>query len=40
MPHFGRQSFVIGKDGLVKKIYRTVDVTSHADEIVAALSKT
>ena len=31
----GRQSFVIGKDGNVKKIYRTVDVTAHAQQILA-----
>jgi thioredoxin-dependent peroxiredoxin len=30
-----RQSFVIGTDGLVKKIYRKVDVTVHAQEIMA-----
>jgi len=30
-----RQSFVIGKDGNVKKIYRSVDVASHAQEILA-----
>jgi peroxiredoxin Q/BCP len=29
-----RQSFVIGPDGNVKKIYRKVDVTVHADEIL------
>ncbi|WP_394826319.1 peroxiredoxin [Pendulispora albinea] len=28
-----RQTFVIGADGNVKKIYRTVDVTKHAQEI-------
>ncbi len=28
-----RQSFVIGVDGNVKKIYRSVDVTKHAQEI-------
>ena len=32
--HSARQSFVIGADGLVKKIYRTVDVTVHAQEIL------
>ena len=31
----GRQSFVIGPDGNVKKIYRSVDVTKHAAEILA-----
>jgi peroxiredoxin Q/BCP len=30
-----RQSFVVGADGKVKKIYRTVDVTKHAAEISA-----
>jgi peroxiredoxin Q/BCP len=33
-----RQSFVIGADGNVKKIYRKVDVTVHADEIAADLA--
>ena len=31
----GRQSFVIGPDGNVKKIYRDVDVTKHAGEVLA-----
>jgi peroxiredoxin Q/BCP len=30
-----RQSFVIGPDGKVKRIYRSVDVTKHASEILA-----
>jgi peroxiredoxin Q/BCP len=30
-----RQSFVIGADGKMKKIYRTVDVTAHAAQIAA-----
>jgi peroxiredoxin Q/BCP len=30
-----RQSFVIGADGNVKKVYRTVDVTAHAAQIAA-----
>jgi thioredoxin-dependent peroxiredoxin len=34
----GRQSFVIGKDGNLKKIYRSVDVTAHAKEIQADLA--
>jgi peroxiredoxin Q/BCP len=34
VPNFGRQSFVIGKDGTVKKVYRSVDVTKHAQEIL------
>jgi len=29
----GRQTFVIGADGNVKKIYRKVDVTVHAQEV-------
>lgn len=32
-----RQSFVIGADGKVKKIYRSVDVAKHASEILADL---
>jgi len=31
----GRHTIVIGPDGAVKKIYRTVDVTRHAAEIFA-----
>jgi peroxiredoxin Q/BCP len=30
-----RQSFVIGADGKLKKIYRTVDVTAHAAQIAS-----
>jgi peroxiredoxin Q/BCP len=30
----GRQTFVIGPDGNLKKIYRTVDVTKHAAEVL------
>jgi peroxiredoxin Q/BCP len=30
----GRQTFVIGPDGNLKKIYRSVDVTKHAAEIL------
>ncbi len=30
----GRQSFVIGADGNVRKVYRSVDVTRHASEIL------
>jgi thioredoxin-dependent peroxiredoxin len=33
----GRQTFVIGPDGNVKKIYRDVDVTKHASEVLADL---
>lgn len=32
-----RQSFVIGADGKIKKVYRSVDVTHHASEILADL---
>jgi peroxiredoxin Q/BCP len=37
--HFvhSRQTFVIGADGVVKKVYRSVDVTKHADEILTDL---
>jgi thioredoxin-dependent peroxiredoxin len=31
----GRQTFVIGPDGNLKKIYRSVDVKTHAGEIVS-----
>ncbi len=31
----GRQSFVVGADGKLKKVYRKVDVTAHAQEIAA-----
>src|SRR5205823_10510495 len=31
----GRQTFVIGADGNVKKIYRDVDVSKHAREVLA-----
>lgn len=33
----GRQTFVIGADGNVKKIYRNVDVSKHASEVLADL---
>jgi peroxiredoxin Q/BCP len=33
-----RQTIVIGPDGSVKKIYRTVDVTKHPAEILADVS--
>jgi peroxiredoxin Q/BCP len=32
-----RQTFVIGADGLVKKVYRHVDVGEHAEQILADL---
>ena len=31
----GRQTFVIGADGNLKKIYRSVDVSKHAAEVLA-----
>jgi peroxiredoxin Q/BCP len=33
--YMARQSFVVGPDGLLKKIYRKVDVTVHAQQIMA-----
>lgn len=33
----GRQTFVIDKDGNVKKVYRDVDVSKHAAEVLADL---
>jgi peroxiredoxin Q/BCP len=33
-----RQSIVIGRDGTVKKIYRHVDVSKHAAEVLADVS--
>jgi peroxiredoxin Q/BCP len=35
--YVARQSFVIGADGNVKKIYRKVDVSAHAGEIASDL---
>lgn len=35
----GRQTFVIGVDGNVKKIYRSVDVSKHASEVLADLTR-
>jgi peroxiredoxin Q/BCP len=34
MGHLARQTVVIGPDGKVKKIYRSVDVTKHATEVL------
>jgi peroxiredoxin Q/BCP len=34
-----RQTFVIGADGNVKKIYRQVDVTVHAQQVLADLQQ-
>ena len=31
----GRQTFVVGADGNLKKIYRSVDVSKHASEVLA-----
>jgi len=33
--YLGRQTFVVGADGNVKKIYREVDVSKHASEVLA-----
>ncbi len=33
-----RQTVVIGKDGTIKKVYRSVDVTKHAQEILDDLT--
>jgi peroxiredoxin Q/BCP len=32
-----RQTFVIGPDGIIKKVYREVDVSKHASEVLADL---
>jgi peroxiredoxin Q/BCP len=37
-PYLNRQTIVIGSDGKVKKVFRDVDVTKHAAEVVSALS--
>ncbi len=34
-----RQTFVIGADGTVRKVYRTVDVSTHAAQILGDLTK-
>ncbi len=36
--HHQRQTFVIGADGNVRKVYRKVDVSSHAAQILDDLS--
>jgi peroxiredoxin Q/BCP len=36
--HHARQTFVIGPDGNVRKVYREVDVTVHAAQILADVS--
>jgi peroxiredoxin Q/BCP len=35
--HHKRQTIVVGRDGRVERVYRTVDVTTHAKEILADL---
>jgi len=37
--HHQRQTFVIGPDGSVKKVYRKVDVNVHAGQILTDLSQ-
>jgi peroxiredoxin Q/BCP len=40
VPFFGvhkRQSFLVGADGKIRSIWRSVDVTKHADEILGLL---
>jgi peroxiredoxin Q/BCP len=37
--HHARQTFVIGKDGTVLKVYRKVDVTAHAAQVLADLTR-
>jgi peroxiredoxin Q/BCP len=34
-----RHSFLIGKDGKLIKVWRKVDVSAHADEVVAVAKK-
>lgn len=34
-----RQTFVIGPDGVVRNVYRTVDVKTHAEQVLADLGK-
>jgi peroxiredoxin Q/BCP len=36
--HHARQTFVVGPDGNVRKVYRKVDVTAHADQVLADLA--
>jgi peroxiredoxin Q/BCP len=38
--HHQRQTFVIGPDGNVQKVYRKVDVTVHASQVLEDVSKT
>jgi peroxiredoxin Q/BCP len=37
--HHSRQTFVIGKDGNVAKVYRKVDVTAHAAQVLGDLTQ-
>jgi peroxiredoxin Q/BCP len=37
--HLARQTFVIGPDGNVSKVYRNVDVAAHAAQVVADLGQ-
>src|ERR1700690_1278516 len=37
--HHARQTFVIGPDGNVRKVYREVDVTVHAQQILGDLTR-
>jgi peroxiredoxin Q/BCP len=37
--HHSRQTFVIGKDGNVVKVYRKVDVTAHAAQVLGDLTQ-
>lgn len=36
--HHARQTFVVGPDGKVRKVYRKVDVTVHASQVLADLT--
>jgi peroxiredoxin Q/BCP len=35
--HHQRQTFIIGPDGNVRKVYRRVDVATHAEQVIADL---
>lgn len=37
VPIAARTTFIIGTDGIIKKVYRDVNVVSHGSEVVAAL---
>jgi len=34
-----RSTFIIGKDGKIKKIFRNVKVDGHTEQVLAALSE-